>query len=277
MTSPALIHDPAVYRLGRTKRTTPPPKRVVKLSDHLKVSQLVLPPGDIVLSTNLPANTGVKMNDSRGCCTISGLYAEKQLGIAANGGGFVTIPDACVLDGYEKACGFDPANPDATDNGGNEFDVLTWNRDVGILNPDGVTRTKSLGFVEIEPSDLDHLRLGLAYFGGIYNGIELPISAQAQEQWSLAVAGTEGDPTPGSWGGHCTLHEDILLEQRLMRIRTWGLLKVITFDWWFAYGAASVGGAAYVNVSPDWAQPGKVAPSGLDLNSLLADLAQVAQ
>lgn len=234
-------------------------KRTLRLARYM--TDLPAAPASMDVSSALPADLGMMLNDHLGDCTCAGMAHAVQTWTACNGG-IVTLSDADVLRAYEEACGYSPSDP-STDQGGVELDVLNYFRSVGIGGH------KIGAFASIDPKNREHLKAAIWLFGGVYIGVALPISAQTQDVWRIAIAGTEGDPTPGSWGGHCVFVPPIYDADGLACI-TWGQTKRMTWEWWDAYCDE-----AYALLSPDWVQPGKDAPSGFDLAALQADLAAV--
>ncbi len=73
----------------------------------------------------LPANLGVMKNDSLGDCTCAAYYHAIQVWSFNAGKNIDTEPDADVVDLYEQACGYQPAQG-GEGPGGNEQHVLTY-------------------------------------------------------------------------------------------------------------------------------------------------------
>lgn len=273
MNAAPLIHDPATHKLGRQRPVRGFARRpMLRFGDYLKPRALPAPPTLVDYLKFLPDNAGAMANDSLGDCTAAGYGHAIQTWTAANGA-IVTPTDDAVIDFYSGSTGY--VRGDATtDQGGDEFLTTKYATTTGMKLPDG-TFDKAAAVVEIDPSNLTQIRTAQSLFGGIYTGISLPVTAQAQALWSLQIAGGN-DAEPGSWGGHCIWSPYSDDGAHLFGGCTWGIKKFWTYDWWLAYAAASVGGACYAFVSSDWARPGVVAPSGLLLADLLADAAQVA-
>lgn len=243
----------------------------LKFGDYVR-SSAAAPNPLIDWGSGLPADTGAKRNNDLSDCTAAGYAQLTSQWKVANGLPLTTPTDDAIVDFYSGSTGYVRGDA-STDLGGNETIVLQYAQSKGIQQPDG-TFDKIVGFVEIDPSNLTHVGLGLQWFGGLYTGMMLPITAQRQGVWSLQIAGGN-DATEGSWGGHCTVVEKIDYANRLITIRTWGIRKLVTFDWWLCYLANSCGGACYALISSDWARPGFKAPSGLMITDLLADVPQV--
>ena len=270
---PTLFHDPATHKLGRRKPARGFAKRpMLAFADYVRPRALPAPPSLVDYLKYLPSNTGAMGNDALGDCTAAGYGHAIQTWTAANGQ-IVTPSDDAVVDFYSGSTGY-VRGDESTDNGGDEYVVTKYAVDVGMRLPDG-TFDKAAAVVSIDPSNLVHVRAAQQLFGGVYTGVELPVSAQRQGLWALQIA-AGADAEPGSWGGHCIWSPYSDDSRHLFGGATWGQAKFWTYDWWLAYAAASVGGACYAFVSSSWARPGVVAPSGFLLADLLADASQVA-
>lgn len=244
----------------------------MKLGDYVNVRSLPAPSSLIDYMKFLPDACGVMGNDVLSDCTGAGYGHAIQTWSAANGK-MITPTDAAVIKFYSGSTGYVPGVA-STDQGGNETVVMAYAKDVGMQLPDG-TFDKIAAVVEMDPSNLTHVRIAQQLFGGVYTGIMLPLTAQKQSVWTLQIAGGN-EAEPGSYGGHCIWSPYSDDSRRLMGGPTWGIKKYWTYDWWLAYACSAVGGACYALVSSDWARPGVVAPSGLLLADLLADAASVA-
>lgn len=151
----------------------------------------------------LPANLGYMLNDKLGNCTIAGLGHAEQLWTQFAQNNMITIPDACVLQGYEEACKYNPADLQAdgsnpTDNGGVEQEVLSWATTIGVPQADN-SRNKLLGFIEIDPHNSQNLCEAIYECGVVYIGFEVPqnLPEDAGSTWFGDMGPTEG--------GHCVL------------------------------------------------------------------------
>ena len=117
-------------------------------------------------------------------------------------------------------------------------------------------------FAEVNPSDLNEVKVCLEIFGGLYAGAMLPLTAQTQDVWSV-VAGPEGQP--GSWGGHCFPYGQY--DSARTGLVTWGEKKYSTWAWNLKYVDE-----LYALISPDWLDGTGKTPEGLDIVQLQADL-----
>ncbi len=276
--------------------------RTLKLARYLAPA-LPAPPAAVDYTLGI-SDWGMMLNDKLGCCTIAAVGHALQSWTRNALGRELTVPDSTVLEYYEKWDGYNPANP-ATDQGGIELDVLNDWRQQGF---DGQSLN---AFAAVEFADGDGgngaranlVETAIWLFGGIYIGLELPLSAQAQDVWDIDAGAASSDSAPGSWGGHAVyvVGYDVPTEDRnskidirnspanfefpvspcgpkpsgdgsnfLLTCVTWGQLKKMTWAWFEKYCSE-----AYALVSTDWLKTNGVAPSGFDLAALEKDLAAV--
>jgi hypothetical protein len=102
------------------------------------------------------------------------------------------VTDQQVIAAYSAITGYDPATG-ANDNGARELDVLKYWRTTGIAG-------HQIGaFAEVGPTNHQEVGQSIYLFGGLYLGLNMPNTAQAQtsagEPWDV---GTGPDAEPGS-------------------------------------------------------------------------------
>jgi hypothetical protein len=201
---------------------------------------------------------GMMMNDTLGDCTIAGIGHAVQVWSANATASEITVTDPTVESYYEKWDGYIPGDAD-TDNGGIELDVLKdWKQDTF----DGHVL---MAFASVNPSNLEEVRQAINLFGGLYIGVELPLSAQNQTVWDAAT-GEAG--LAGSWGGHCIFVPKYT--PTTLTCITWGALQDMTNAFWTTYVSE-----AYALISPVFIESNTDAPSGFGLVALQDDLAQI--
>jgi len=202
---------------------------------------------------------GMMLNDTLGDCTIAGIGHAIQVW-TAKCYSESTVTDAAILAAYEAWDGYNPADP-STDQGGIELDVLNkWRKQ-------GLAGHHILGFADPAVSNLEEIKQSIAYFGGVYIGVSLPLTAQNQDVWDVVPDPGDGSATAGSWGGHCVFVP--AYDPDNLKCITWGGVKTMTNAFWNKYvdEAHTVFGAG-------WVKNGKT-PSGFDQAQLLADLAAI--
>ncbi|NHN93852.1 hypothetical protein [Acetobacter sicerae] len=212
----AARHDPRAPKMARLslmQRTAP----ARLLRDHIDPAPLMLG------------------NDQTGDCTSVGL-ANAFRAQAALGGFQVSVTTEDAVRFYSKSTGYVPGN-EATDRGGYELDVLTMaGRDGYALE----TQTIFPIWGNIDKNDLNGIRLCMAAFGGVYNGLALAEADMWQDEqgnlapvWDTETPTERGDPTPGSAGGHCTVYWSYsgIEDTDLVSILTWGMVQKATWRW----------------------------------------------
>lgn len=199
-------------------------------------------------------------NDTVGDCTCATAGHMVQ-SWTANATQKAPVSAADVLAMYSAITGYDPADPDS-DQGAYCLDVLKYWRSVGLAGH------RIGAFVAVDPDKRHEVRAGLWLFGGLYLGLDLPVSAQDQDVWD--VVSLTGDGAPGSWGGHAVPVLAYAADDAGLTIITWGGEKRITWAFLEAYCSE-----AYAILSQDFLSKG-VAPNGFDLAALQADLAALS-
>ena len=202
-----------------------------------------------------------RLNNSLGDCTCAGMANAVQLA-TANASTEISLPDADVLTAYEQACGYVNGVP-STDQGGDELTVLNYWKNTGI----GATPHKISAFVHVNLLNQAEVIQALALFGFLYTGVALPVSAQKQVGWLWDVDTTPAG-APGSWGGHCVVIGQA--DATGLTCITWGAYQKMTWAFWQRYFDE-----CFACITPDWIEQDGQTPSGFDLPTLQADLAQI--
>lgn len=235
------------YKLGRLPVKHDP--RTLKLEKYLGV-ELTAPP-----SINWGKNVtqwGMMMNDSLGDCTCAAA-GHLIMTWTRNSGALVTPTDSDIVGAYSAITGYNPSNPNS-DNGAIELDVLKYWQNTGIANH------KIGAFVSINPQNLNHLRLATWLFGGVYTGVNL-----TSADMDASEAGKPWIITNNNWeGGHAIPITSY--DQDTFQFITWGTTQNATNDW--VTGQME---EAYAIISQDWFSNSGLAPSGFDMDQLMAD------
>ena len=203
------------------------------------------------------------LNDQLGCCAIAGPAHIEMLWSDNAGRPFAATND-CVLAGYEAVGGYNPADPQNTDNGCILLNVMNYWRNTGLCNH------KINGYVQINQSNLQHVKAAIYMFGAINIGLALPLSAQDQDVWTVTDNSLQGAATPGSWGGHCVIvgkYDDVAQEFTCI---TWGEEKRMSYQYFLKYCDE-----AYAAISNDWINAQGLSPSGFNMAQLTQDLSAI--
>jgi hypothetical protein len=248
-------------RLG--KRAAKHDPRTLQLGKYL-TSDIPAPPASVNNSYGI-TSWGMMLNDQLGDCTIAGCGHAVQAWTAANGNE-LTLPDSVILSYYETWDGYVLGDP-STDQGGVEVNVLNNWRKYGFGYRKGHVGSDILyAYADPSPGNVTHIKQAISLFGGVYIGIELPITAQSQTIWDV-VGNPQTDPNsaPGSWGGHCVWV--LGYDANYLTCVTWGGLLKMTWAFWAAYCDES-----HALLSHDFVKLIGKSPSGFDLDTLKQDL-----
>lgn len=249
------------HRLALGKRRAIHDTRTLQLAAYLPRAGAV---PDAVDWTRHVASWPMLRNDVIGCCTVASAAhmvhawsAERAAATPTAKDHAAVLSDSVVERTYRVVSGYRPEDP-STDRGAVLLDVLKLWRKKGIGG-------HTVGaFASVEIQNRPQLVEALAIFGGIYAGLDLPLSAQDQRIWEVPPGHGQGT-TRGSWGGHAV--PILAADRHGLTVVTWGALKRMSWPFWKAYGDE-----AYALISPDFLI-GKTAVSGVDIAALRADLA----
>lgn len=210
-------------------------------------------------------------NDEFGDCAFAGLL---HLWDIWNGTARATKWDALNLykavypdfDFHKVLAGDENADP-----GADLQTVLAYVKAHGMWR-DG--RGKIAGWVKVNPANIEHVKLAIWLFGGLYGGMGIP-DALANDPpaaggfiWDLAGA-------PDAANGHCI--PLVGFNDNEIVCATWGLVGGITPRAVAYYFAEPQGGELYAPLSPDWVDRVTArAPNGFRLDELQAYLRMVA-
>lgn len=229
--------------------------RTLRLERYLQIGDLPSPPPARDWFSKLPSDLGMMQNDQHGDCTCASAGHLIQLWTSQIG--MIQTPsDQAILDAYRAVSGWD-GSP-TTDTGANMIDALNYWRKVGIGDH------KIGAFVKLNHLDMDHIQTATEMFGGVYVGASLPKSAK-----DLTRPWVDIKDSVGSWGGHCLALGGY--DRTFVCFATWGQRQYASWDWWMRYVDE-----AYAIVSQDWMDDHGLAPSGLDMETLTADLGKIS-
>lgn len=213
------------------------------------------------------------MNNTYGDCTAAGL-ANAAEAKASLGGFSLGISDAQILAFYAECLRL-PQNDLkalAAADGAYETDVLGFQAKHGFA----VTNQVLVGaWASVaDPKDLNAMRVLASEWGSAYLGVALAVADQNTDVWVANPPADAGDPTPGSWGGHCLILWDYegIEEDSLVRLATWGGFQKATWGWmrkalleahgilWRQLGLADLQDAEYMGLLAEGRQVAVLAP-----------------
>ena len=242
------------YILGRNP--SPPDPNLLMMSSYMDVTSL--PPSPKTTSYRKPVkNWGAMLNDRLGCCSVSGLGHLIQLSTANESSAQFNCPDKDILSFYSAVSGYD-GRP-STDRGSNMKDCLDRRRNVGLSG------YKDIGYVGVDPRNLDQVRSCLWIFGGLYGGCTI------YRSW-LTGDWSSGSGIPA--GGHAWALIDRDGDDFI--VMTWGELRRFTLKAWTQTMMAQPNSELYAIKAPEWTVEDGIAPSGFNSKALDNDLARLA-
>ena len=230
--------------------------RTLSLARYVDPNVLPAPPVTFAETAKV-SSWPMYANDRVGDCTTAAAGHMIEAWTAAVRGQAVEISEQSVLDAFQHVKRVDPLTGE---EGAIELEVLQFWRKQGI----GGHKIGAFARVPVHTRRL--AETGAWLFGGLYIGLQLPLTAQEQDVWDW-TGSLSGNARPGTWGGHAV---DVVAYDALgLTIVTWGRLKQMTWEFWDRYCDE-----AYCILSEDFLDAGR-APNGFDLGALKADLALV--
>ena len=230
--------------------------RTLSLARYVDTAVLPRPPAAIDLAGPVP-DWPMYANDRIGDCTCAAAAHMIEAWTAAAHRRAVEVSERSVLRAFDAVKLIDPATGEA---GAVELDVLKYWRRTGIA------RHRIGAFARVRLHDHALVRAAAWLFGGLYIGVQLPLTAQRQDVWDWTHR-LDGPARPGSWGGHAV--DVVGYDASGLTVVTWGSLKRMTWAFWERYVDE-----AYCLLSPDFLERGE-APNGFDLAALERDLALI--
>jgi hypothetical protein len=230
--------------------------RTLSLARYIDSARLPSPP-DAFDETSGVDSWPMYANDRIGDCTTAAAAHMIEAWTAAGRGQPVELSEGAVLDAFEHVKRTDPFTGE---EGAIELEVLRYWRANGI----GMHRIGAYARIAVHDQRL--VRTASWLFGGLYIGLQMPLTAHAQPVWDW-TGSLAGPARPGSWGGHAV--DVVRYDKNGLTVVTWGRLQELTWSFWDRYCDE-----AYCILSDDFLQKGS-APNGFDLAALQADLALV--
>jgi hypothetical protein len=245
---------PARVRLGRRRLAARP--QALRLDAYLDAARgAAAPPPSVDYAAKAAASLGrVYLNDQYGDCVIAGKYHTVGLWSGNDRGEAVLGTDQEVYQSYQQVCG-------PGDNGCNIVEVLNFMRDRGL--PFGGVAHRIDGYAAVDWRRKDLVQAAIYLFGSLTLGVNLP------EAWTQAAV---WDVTSSRVvGGHdiCTCG----YTPQGVQVCSWGRVYTIT---WPAFTSTRWLEECYVLLGPDWTGDDRLAPSGVNVDALVADLQKIS-
>jgi hypothetical protein len=227
--------------------------RTLRFSRYVDRAELPAPPEALDLTDHV-ADWPMYANDRIGDCTIAAAGHMIEAWTAESGGRAAEVTERSVLDAFGHVKQIDPLSGEA---GAVVLDVLRyWRRD-------GIGRHRIGAYTEVPLHDHDLVEVASWLFGGLYVGVDLPLTAQGQPVWDW-TGSLDGPAKPGSWGGHAV--DLVRYGEDGVTVVSWGRLQSLTWEFWDRYCDE-----VYAILSRDFLAHGR-APNGFDLPALRTDL-----
>jgi hypothetical protein len=220
------------------------------------------PPVSADYLSGLPADLGMMLNDTLGCCTCAAMYHAIQVWTFACTAVAETNPDADVLAVYEAFCGYNPANP-TTDQGGIEQTVLADWMNLGI--PVGTAGDKNVlsAWIEVDPRNIDDIKRVIDACGVAYIGFNVPSNIMPQNADPPAV--WVYDPSAMNIGGHAIVLA--AYDAETVGLISWGKKYQMTWEFFQHYTDE-----AYALIDTDWVKYTNTTPLGMTLADLVSQM-----
>jgi hypothetical protein len=245
---------PETVRLGRIRPKARP--LALALSNYLSAEALAAsppPPSVDYAAKAMAALSRMYLNDQYGDCVIAGKYHAVGLWSGNDAGSPVLGSDSEVYSSYQTICG-------PGDNGCVITDVLDYMRANGL--PFGGVPHKIDGYINCNWRNKTLVQASIYLFGGLEIGINLPNAWTSAAVWD--VTNTQ------IVGGHLVF--GVGYNAQGVQISSWGRIYTIT---WAAFQSTEWLEECYALLAPDWYGSDKLAPSGVDVATLRADLQKV--
>jgi hypothetical protein len=246
-------------------------RRPIAHHPHLKLHKYLMrglpsPPAEVDYTK--PATSALSqmyLNDRLGCCVIAGMAHLQGLFTGNAGTAPLIFTDQQIVQLYEAIGGYRPGNPD-TDQGCDEQTALAYwqNRGAPLRSNHRIT-----GWLGVDATDLEEVRIALWVFENLLFGIELPDAwVNPAPQSSGFVWDVAGDPNLDN--GHCVV--GVGYTSKGVMDCTWGLTGTITDAAVAKYAAPAASGELWTVISKDsLIKASRKTPAGLDWTQLVAD------
>lgn len=205
-----------------------------------------------------PGGWGMYLNNQVGDCVPAAACHGVMLR-TANAGKIVIPTDTQCLAAYETVGGYVPGDPE-TDTGCDEGAMCEY------MIATGIAGQKDTATAPIDPTNIEHVKWSVQLFGSAMLGIIVDERMEDEfangQPWE-----TPADPRDPNAGGHGVPF--VSYDASYAYVVTWGGLQAVA---WPLVASANFLEEAHGSVAVDFLRAGGTAPSGFDLQTLLADL-----
>ena len=257
-----MLIDGKLVPLGKRPVRHDPRGRTLRLSDYIGKITLAQTPQEVSWIVKVP-HWPMYLNDQLGDCVVAAMGHMVDQWTYYSTGSETLLTNAQILKGYEDIGGYVPGNPN-TDNGCDMLTALKYWKSHGLAGH------KIQAYMAINPKNIEEVKLSVELFGNVFLGVQLPLSAQGENDWTVPLGGIySSDGQPGGWGGHCI---PVMAASPLTRsCITWGSLLKMSANFFADYADE-----AYAVLSPEWITKRGLSPSEFNMAALQADLNAIA-
>ncbi len=256
------------FKFGRQPMIVPHSR--LRLRNYL-LKSMPSPPPTIDYSTKaMPGLRKMLLNDQYGDCVPAWMCHATSI-FTANAGAISIASDAEVEKIYEQVGGFNPSDPNNTDNGTDENTALAWWKSRGIVV--GGKLHKIAISLAIDPNNEEEQKTAMWLFENLMYGVALPDAwvnpMPEADGWRWDVAGA---PDPNN--GHC--FGAMGYGNSTFHIATWAMLGNITAGATQYYCNEAAGGQLFTVLSQEILERATMrAPSGVNWPGLVSDISKL--
>ena len=207
-----------------------------------------------------PIDFGMLGNDTVGDCVIAWMLHQIMIwNSVAHAGTPVSFTTDQAIQLYSAIAGYVPGN-ESTDQGTDPNAALAYWQQAGLFGH------QIAGYVNLDVTNIDQLKFAINTFGGIGFSTNVPryiMDVPGGQSWSVY---------PGADISNVGQHQVGILGygRNGFRENCWDTTNTLNAEFIGAFGLG-----AQAVVSEEWLKQSGTSPSGLDLQGLLADLANV--
>jgi hypothetical protein len=230
----------------------------LKLTRYLPTVLPPTPTGTIEVAEKI-VSWPMYLNDHLGDCACAAPGHMEMIFSKATGAEKDPSDDD-ILALYELQ-GYQPGNA-ATDQGSSMGNVLSdWRNGKWLAS-------SIYAYTQVDQKNMDHVKLSLFLFRGLYIGAGLPLTAQGQSVWDV-IPDSPTHNAPYSWGGHAinvvSINDDSTID-----IISWGKRMKMTFNFWGTYVDE-----VYAVVTHDLKDGSILQETGFNVEQLESDMAEL--
>ena len=253
-------------RLGAIPQ--PRPKQIAMLSARARLS-LHEPLPAVDWHAAAPADGDALGNNSAGCCVPAAEFRAIEMRWANTISNDLWKPTRDqVIARYSELTGYNPVTGQPDIGTDTAKALAEWSRTGLLRDPANSATLDVVLWAGVNHLNLVETKLAIGHTGPVQVTLTMPATWEDLSTWS-ATPGTGAGWEPGSGGGHQVMCGKY--EGDTFTVRTWGMDIAVHPEWWAKYVLA-----VDATLSRQWMRSTGLAPSGLDWDALLADVASLS-